>query len=98
ASLALDRHARTRAHFVEDTGVARDLADDVHGTRRAALAVAAHRCRTEEDTERAPRRPVREVADVDDFARRLGGHRQPDVEVDLVAPRLAAPFDRQLGP
>src|SRR5438445_3057073 len=98
ASSPLDRHARSRAHLGEDSGVADDLADDVHRARRTTFAVAAHRRRTEENAEGGARRPVREITDVDDFARLLGGRRETDVEIYLVAPRLPLRFDRQRLP
>src|SRR5438128_12612079 len=44
-SLPLDRHARSRAHLLEDPGIAHDLAHDVHGARRAALVTVTHRRR-----------------------------------------------------
>src|SRR3989441_929532 len=97
-SLPLDRHARSRAHLLEDAGVAHDLAHDVHGARRAALVAVAHRRRAEENAEGAARGPVAEVARVDDLAGRLGGRREADAEVDLVAPRLALGLDRKRFP
>src|SRR3989475_4122060 len=97
-SLPLDRHARSRAHLLEDPGVAHDLAHDVHGARRAALVAVAHRRRAEENAEGAARGPVAEVARVDDLAGRLGGRREADAEVDLVAPRLALGLERKRIP
>src|SRR2546425_1379373 len=97
-SLPLDRHARSRAHLLEDPGIAHDLAHDVHGARRAALVAVAHRRRAEENAEGAARGPVAEVARVDDLAGRLGGRREADAEVDLVAPRLALGLERKRIP
>src|SRR5437899_5520706 len=97
-SLPLDRHARSRAHLLEDPGVAHDLAHDVHGARRAALVTVTHRRRAEENAEGAARGPVAEVARVDDVAGRLGGSREADAEVDLVAPRLALGLERKRIP
>src|SRR6266481_1411198 len=97
-SLLLDRHARARAHLRERSGVAHDLAHDVHRTRRATLVAPARRCPTEENAKSLAGRPVGEVADVDDVARPLGGRRHADVEIDLIAPRLALRLDWQRIP
>src|SRR2546428_7232285 len=97
-SLPLYRHARSRAHLLEDPGIAHDLAHDVHGARRAALVAVAHRRPAEENAEGAARGPVAEIARVDDLAGRLGGRREADAEVDLVAPRLALGLERKRFP
>src|SRR5215470_15172978 len=96
--LPFDRHTRSRAHLLENRRVPFELAHDVHGARCAALVAAARGCRTEEDAERVAGRPVSEIAPLDHLAGRLGAGREADVEVDLVAPRLALRFDRQRVP
>src|SRR5262245_28148837 len=52
-SLPLDRHARARAHFLEDAGITLDLAHHVHRAGGPALVSAARRRRAEEDAEGA---------------------------------------------
>src|SRR5688572_19340993 len=96
-SSRLYRNARAAAHALERAGVARHAADDVDGAGRPDLVAATHRGRTEENTKRLAGRPVAEVAEGDRLLRRLGGQRQPDVEVDLVAPGVAPGLDRQRG-
>src|SRR5215470_16051164 len=98
SSLPFDRHARSRSHLLEHGRVSLQLAHDVDRARRTALVAAARRCGTEEDAERVARRPVGEVAQIDHLAGRLGAGREADVEVDLVAPRLALRLDRQRVP
>src|SRR5499426_2831091 len=97
-SLPLDRHARPRAHFLEDAGITLDLAHHVHRAGGAALVGAARRRRAEEDTEGVAGRPVREIAQLDHLAGRLWRGGDADVEVDLVAPGRALRLDRQRVP
>src|SRR5262245_54762528 len=97
-SLPLDRHARPRAHFLEDAGITLDLAHHVHRAGGAALVAAARRRRAEEDAEGVAGRPVREIAQLDHLAGRLGRGGDADVEVDLVAPGRALRLDRQRVP
>ena len=97
-SLSLDPHARSRAELLEDAGVADDLAHDVHGARRTDLVATAHRRGAEEDAEGAARRPVTEIASVDDLAWRLERRRHADPEIHLVAPRLSRRLERQRLP
>src|SRR5882672_6032012 len=97
-SLSLDSHVRARAHFLEDAGITLNLAHDVHRAGGAALVAATGRRGPEEDAEGVAGRPVGEIAQVDHLARRFGGGRHTDVEIDLVAPRRALRLDRQRIP
>src|SRR5262245_4137530 len=97
-SLPLDRHARPRAHFFEDAGITLDLAHHVHRAGGAALVPAARRRRAEEYAEGVAGRPVRESAQIDHLAGRLGRGGDADVEVDLAAPGRALRLDRQRVP
>src|SRR5262245_20743144 len=97
-SLAFDRHARPRAHFLEDAGITLDPAHDVHRAGGAALVAPTCRRRAEEDTEGVAGRPVCEIAQIDHLASRLGRGGDADVEVDLVAPGRALRLDRQRVP
>src|SRR4029453_17857559 len=94
-SARLYRNAGTRADTLQRPGVADDVPDDVDGAGRPDLVAAAHGGGSEEDGEGRAGRPVAEVPQLHDLARRLRGEGQADVEVDLVAPRLAARLDRQ---
>src|SRR5882724_1690908 len=97
-SLWFDSHARARAHFLEDAGITLNPAHDVHRAGGAALVAATGRRGPEEDAEGVAGRPVGEIAQVDHLARRFGGGRHTDVEIDLVAPRRALRLDRQRIP
>src|SRR5208283_4085351 len=63
------------------------LSDQIYSARRADSVFPADRSRTEKNTKRAARRPISEVADLDQFSRRrieLLIYR--DLEVDFVSP------------
>src|SRR2546426_3522546 len=83
---------------LEYPGFTDDPADEVHGTGGTDLGAPAQWCRPEEDAEGASGRPVAEVPDRDDVPGRLEADREADVEVDLVAPRLARGVDREHVP
>src|SRR4029450_3464100 len=89
-SARLYRNAGARADTLQRSGVADDAADHGEGAGRADLVATAHGGGSEEDAEGLAGRPVAEVPQLHDLARRLRGEGQADVEVDLVAPRLAA--------
>src|SRR4030095_4789200 len=89
-SARLYRNAGTRADTLQRPGVADDVPDDVDGAGRPDLVAAAHGGGAEEDAEGLARRPVGDVPQVHDPARRLLGEGQADGEIDLLAPTLAA--------
>src|SRR4030095_9360124 len=94
-SARLYRNAGTRADTLQRPGVADDVPDDVDGAGGPDLVAAAHGGGSEEDAEGLAGRPVAEVPQLHDLARRLLGEGQADVEVSRAAPRRAARRDRQ---
>src|SRR5262245_42749927 len=92
-SARLYRNAGARADALQRSGVADHAAHDVDRAGRADLVPTTHGGGAEEDAEGLAGRPVAEVAQLHDLARRFQCQRQADVEVDLVAPGLAARLD-----
>src|SRR5262245_9066463 len=92
-SARLYRNAGPRADALQRSGIADHAAHDVDRAGRADLVPTTHEGGAEEDAEGLAGRPVAEVAQLHDLARRFQCQRQADVEVDLVAPGLAARLD-----
>src|SRR6266849_1877615 len=92
---SFDVHARPGTNLLEHGGLAVHPTEHVHRAGRPDFVALAGRRRPEEDAERLPGRPVPEVAHVHRGPRRFRRDRDPDGEVDLVAPRLRLRLDRQ---
>src|SRR2546422_2309495 len=93
-----DHDARALAHVPERLGVSAEMPN--HGDRagRPDLVTLAGRRRSEEDAERAPGRPVAEVARLNGLLAQFLEMAERDLDENFLAPRTGVCPDRQHMP
>src|SRR2546427_4742556 len=90
-----DHDARAVAHVPERLGVSAEMPDHRDRSGRPDLVPLAGRRRSEEDTERAPGRPVAEVARLNGLLAQFLEVAERDLEENFLAPRAGVRPDRQ---
>src|SRR2546427_4675042 len=93
-----DHDARAVAHVPERLGVSAEMPDHRDRAGRPDLVTLAGRRRSEEDTERAPGRPVAEVARLNGLLAQFLEVAERDLEENFLAPRAGVRPDRQHMP
>lgn len=91
-----DEDSRPVLGLQEHFGVGENLSDDVHRARSTDLLAPAGRRRAEEDAEGMAWRPISQISRGNDFScPLLFGSFDRNGKIDLFAPEITSPFDRQ---
>src|SRR2546428_6343788 len=90
-----DHDARAVAHVPERLGVSAEMPNHRDRAGRPDLVTLAGRRRSEEDAERAPGRPVAEVARLNGLLAQFLEMAERDLDENFLAPRIGVGPDRQ---